>query len=100
MVGKNYSKILYFLGSDFIERSRDLNDCPILQARWCVISMHEMSKCERMLMAFRARNLKPELNCILGTSTRDCMDKIRIGDADLVTLDAADVYVGGRYVFN
>ena len=35
--------------------------------------------------------LKPDLNCIRGRSTRDCMNKIRLGDADLIALDAADV---------
>ena len=99
-----------------------------------------MDKCEDMIMAFAAKNLKPDLNCILGTryaavhramystsdltaltslqfcatshwgnnnysfvylpifcfSTRDCMNKIQMGDADMITLDAADVHVAGR----
>ena len=73
-----------------------LNMCPVRQARWCVISQFEMTKCEDMIMAFAAKALKPDLNCILGQSVRDCMERIRVGDADLVTLDAADVYVAGR----
>ena len=40
--------------------------------------------------------LKPDLNCIRGKSTRDCMDKIRLGDADMIALDAADVFVAGK----
>ena len=56
-----------------------------------------MAKCENMIMAFSAKNLKPDLNCILGESVRDCMDKILQGDADLITLDAADVYIAGRW---
>lgn len=51
-----------------------------------------------MIMAFAAKGLKPDLNCIFGSSIRDCMDKIRTGDADLVSLDAADVYVAGKWV--
>jgi melanoma-associated antigen p97 len=70
--------------------------CPVQQARWCVISRHEMAKCENMIMAFDAKGLKPDLNCVLGLSVRDCMDKIAFGDADLITLDAADVYVAGK----
>jgi len=70
--------------------------CPEPQARWCVISKHEMQKCEDMIMALAAKNLKPDLNCIMGLSVRDCMEKIRVGDADLITLDAADVYVAGK----
>ena len=42
--------------------------------------------------------LKPDLNCIRGRSTRDCVDKIRLGDADMIALDAADVFVAGKYV--
>jgi len=49
-----------------------------------------------MIMAFSAKSLKPDLNCIMGDSVLDCMQKIRIGDADLITLDAADVYVAGK----
>ena len=29
-------------------------------------------------------------------SVRDCMSKIEQGDADMITLDAADVYVAGK----
>lgn len=73
-----------------------LNKCPIQQARWCVVSRYEMAKCENMIMAFAARSLKPDLNCIMGSSVLDCMQKIRIGDADLITLDASDVYTAGK----
>ena len=47
-------------------------------------------------MAFAARNLKPDLNCVMGIDVRDCMSKIQMGDADLITLDAADTYVAGK----
>jgi len=86
-------------GPEVHERLRTLNKCPLQRARWCVISDYEMMKCENMIMAFAARNLKPDLNCIRGESVQDCMYKIKYGDADLITLDAADVYIGGRLVF-
>jgi len=86
------------VGSDVHERLKTLNKCPIQMARWCVISDYEMMKCEHMIMAFAAKNLKPDLNCVMGTSVQDCMYKINTGDADLVTLDAADVYVAGKLV--
>ena len=84
-VGEQYRKMLQIL-----------NTCPVRQARWCVISRYEMKKCERMIMAFDAKNLKPELNCILGTGVRDCMTKISTGDADMISMDAADVYTAGK----
>jgi len=85
-----------WVGEDHRERLLSLNMCPVRQARWCVISDMEMSKCEDMIMAFAAKALKPDLNCIQGRSVRDCMERIRMGDADMITLDAADVYVAGR----
>ena len=85
-----------YTGEEYRERLTLLNTCPEAQARWCVISPNEMAKCENMIMAFAAKGLKPDLNCIRGTSTRDCMDKIRTGDADLMSTDAADVYVAGK----
>ena len=85
-------------GPEVHEKLRTLNKCPLQQARWCIISDYEMAKCENMIMAFAAKNLKPDLNCIRGESVQDCMYKIKFGDADLITLDAADVYSAGRFV--
>ena len=91
---------LYFLfiisGQDLKSRNIILNSCPIPQARWCVISPYEMTKCENMIMAFAARNLKPDLNCVMGDGVQDCIKKIKLGDADLISLDASDVYTAGK----
>ena len=84
------------VGDDLRKRLVVLNSCPLQQARWCVISRHEMLKCENMIMAFAAKNLKPDLNCVLGASAQDCIHKISTGDADLITIDAADVYFAGK----
>ena len=85
-------------GPELRRRLVVLNSCPIQQARWCVISQYEMMKCENMIMAFSAKNIKPDLNCVMGTSVQDCMQLINVGDADLITLDAADVYQAGMLV--
>lgn len=47
-------------------------------------------------MAFSAKNLKPDLNCVMGDNVRDCMNKIKLGDADLMSLDAADTWTAGK----
>lgn len=86
-----------WVGEEHRQRLLILNTCPVQQARWCVVSRYEMDKCENMIMAFAAKGLKPDLNCVLGLSSRDCMEKINMGDADLITLDAADVYVAGKF---
>ena len=89
-------KLFFSSGHEFRHYLEVLNTCPVNHARWCVISTMEMEKCENMIMAFSARNLKPELNCIRADSVRECMDKIAEGDADMVTLDAADIYTAGK----
>ena len=77
-----------------------MNHCPSDAIRWCVISEAEKLKCESMLLAFKAKDLKPELDCLYGRNTTTCMEMIRQGDADLINLDAADVYIAGRCAVN
>ena len=60
------------------------------QVSWCV------NICYLSVKYSYVTGLKPDLNCIRGRSTRDCMDKIRLGDADMIALDAADVFVAGK----
>lgn len=81
---------------EFYNKVSSLNYCPLSYARWCVISQDEKSKCQTMLMAFEAKDLRPRLDCILGSSTDNCMSMIASGDADLMNLDPGDVYVAGR----
>jgi len=85
-----------WVGEEHRQRLIALNTCPLQQVRWCVLDMFEMQKCEDMIMAFSAKNLKPDLNCVMGDNVRDCMTKIEMGDADLISLDAADTYVAGK----
>lgn len=40
--------------------------------------------------------LQPSVDCILDTSTKDCMRKIAEGDADIIALDAGDIYEAGK----
>ncbi|XP_021352485.1 melanotransferrin-like isoform X1 [Mizuhopecten yessoensis] len=81
---------------EFYRKVSSLNYCPLNWARWCVISKDEKSKCQTMLMAFEAKDLRPRLDCILGSSTDNCMSMIANGDADLMNLDPGDVYTAGR----
>jgi melanoma-associated antigen p97 len=96
VAGGSRNSYYTWAGAELYRRLIVLNSCPIHQARWCVISSYEMQKCENMIMAFAAKNLKPDLNCIMGTDVQDCISKIKIGDADLITLDASDIYMAGR----
>lgn len=86
-----------FTGADYIKSLNLLNICPLQVARWCVTSLPEKMKCEDLMMSLKAKNIFPELDCILAESAIGCMELISEGVADLVTLDAGDVYTAGRY---
>ncbi|XP_046549141.1 LOW QUALITY PROTEIN: melanotransferrin-like [Haliotis rubra] len=85
-----------WVGPEFNDVLNKMQRCPLDIARWCVISIAEKIKCESMIMAFKAKDLKPEIDCLLGTNTTQCMDMIAKGDADLMNLDAGDIYIAGR----
>lgn len=72
-----------------------LRRCTVPAVILCVTSDKEFNKCQAMSKAFHAAGLKPELNCKLAQSTLACMQLIKNRDADLVALDAADIYLAG-----
>ncbi|KAF7664353.1 hypothetical protein LDENG_00180080 [Lucifuga dentata] len=66
--------------------------------RWCTVSHPEQRKCAELAKALVAV-LPPaavaafaRLSCVRASSTTDCIDKIRANRADVVTLDAGEVY--------
>ncbi|XP_027002253.1 saxiphilin-like isoform X1 [Tachysurus fulvidraco] len=65
--------------------------------RWCVVSEPEQRKCADLAKALGAAfspaaTLYSQLSCVRAFSTADCLSKIRDNKADLVTLDAGEVY--------
>lgn len=82
--------------NDFYDIMENLNACPLITARLCVISKQEKAKCEMMMMAFNAKDLRPSLDCIKGTGADHCMKLISRGDADMMMLDPGDVYLAGK----
>ncbi|XP_051270223.1 saxiphilin-like [Dicentrarchus labrax] len=68
------------------------------KTRWCTVSDPEQRKCAELAKALVAV-LPPavvaafaRLSCIRASSTTDCIDRIRANRADIVTLDAGEVY--------
>ncbi|XP_030632456.1 saxiphilin-like [Chanos chanos] len=68
------------------------------KTRWCTVSEQEQRKCAELAKALVAV-LPPaavaafaRLSCVRAYSTADCINKIRANRADLVTLDAGEVY--------
>ncbi|XP_011492899.2 melanotransferrin isoform X1 [Oryzias latipes] len=66
--------------------------------RWCTVSSPEQKKCAELAKALVAV-LPPaavadfaRLSCIRASSTGDCMDRIKANRADIVSLDAGEVY--------
>lgn len=66
--------------------------------RWCTVSEPEHRKCAELAKAL-AQALTPavlaafaRLSCVKAYSTTDCISKIRDNKADLVTLDAGELY--------
>ncbi|XP_071768761.1 saxiphilin-like [Centroberyx gerrardi] len=66
--------------------------------RWCTVSDPEQRKCAELAKALVAA-LPPaavaafaRLSCVRAYSTADCVSKIRANRADVVTLDAGEVY--------
>lgn len=84
-----------YLG-DKVKLFDKLRKCPVPPAVLCVVSEKEMEKCHRMKTAFRSQMLKPDLHCIRGYSHLACMHLVQKGEADLVVLEAGDIYRAGH----
>lgn len=91
---------MHFLlvGTEFSSLLTEMNHCPSNTVRWCLTSLAEKLKCEDMIMAFKAKELMPEMDCLYGGNSTNCMEMIWRGDADLINLDAGDIYTAGRWV--
>ncbi|XP_031813184.1 melanotransferrin-like [Sarcophilus harrisii] len=58
--------------------------------RWCVLSAAEIQKCGDMAVAFSRKQLKPDIQCVAGESTRHCMEQIQAKAADVITLSGGE----------
>ncbi|XP_072113075.1 uncharacterized protein [Mobula birostris] len=60
---------------------------------WCTISVAELSKCKDLKDAMS--NYYFNFECIREDSAAACLTAIKAGNADAVTVDGGDIYVGG-----
>ncbi|CAH8595885.1 unnamed protein product [Heterobilharzia americana] len=86
-----------WIDPSFKNALKKLELCPLPTLGWCVIDEFEMSKCQRMSSAFSAKRIQPDMYCLQANSTIDCMRLIKDGYADMVTLEAGDLYIAGKY---
>jgi hypothetical protein len=56
----------------------------------CVRSEIEEQKCRALKLAAMGRRILPTFSCITGESNYDCIQKVKKGEADVVTLGAKD----------
>ena len=86
------------IDDEFKKAIEILEQCPMPGVMWCVIDSDALDKCSRMKLALESIRVKPPLYCILGESTTNCMELISEGYADLMSLDAAELFIGGKYL--
>ncbi|CAI6351931.1 unnamed protein product [Macrosiphum euphorbiae] len=88
-----------FVHGDISDLQNDKMNC----ITWCTLNVQEQSKCLNLSAAIDRdrQRFEPqdfmELVCKPGLNKDDCMMKLENNAADILSLDAGEVYVGGRY---
>ncbi|NXM05978.1 TRFM protein, partial [Tyrannus savana] len=88
-----------WLGDEYLHAMQALSCDPNTlpeSLNWCVVSTEEIWKCGEMAVAFRKKNLKPEIQCISAKTKEECMDLIQKKESDAVVLGGADIYTAGK----
>ncbi|XP_055631307.1 melanotransferrin isoform X2 [Toxorhynchites rutilus septentrionalis] len=93
-IDENNQNFQNYLGSA-LDQIYGVRACPVSRMTLCVTSDAEMDKCIKMRTALKAQLIKPEMLCLKAHSHIDCMRHVNSGQADVVVLDASDVYTGG-----
>ncbi|XP_058831146.1 transferrin 2 isoform X1 [Topomyia yanbarensis] len=93
-IEENNQNFQNYLGSA-LNQIYGVRSCPVGRMTLCVTSDPEMEKCIKMRTALKAQLIKPEMLCLKAHSHVDCMRLVNSGQADVVVLDASDVYTGG-----
>ncbi|XP_053683149.1 melanotransferrin isoform X3 [Sabethes cyaneus] len=93
-IDENNQNFQNYLGAS-LDQIYGVRACPVSRMTLCVTSDAEMEKCIKMRTALKAQLIKPEMLCLKAHSHIDCMRHVNSGQADVVVLDASDVYTGG-----
>ncbi|CAH1266109.1 LTF [Branchiostoma lanceolatum] len=67
------------------------------QVRWCVTSQAEQEKCEQMSTNLDTSDFVtfPTIKCVHADNAEQCMQKIHMNQADVITLDGGDIFQAG-----
>ncbi|NWS72572.1 TRFM protein, partial [Crotophaga sulcirostris] len=96
ITGQNYQE---WLGDEYLHAMQALSCNPNTlpeSLNWCVVSTEEIWKCGEMAVAFKKKNLKPEIQCLSAKSKEECMELIQKKESDAVVLGGADIYTAGK----
>ncbi|KFP16702.1 Melanotransferrin, partial [Egretta garzetta] len=88
-----------WLGDEYLHAMQALSCNPNTlpeSLNWCVVSTEEIWKCGEMGVAFKKKNLKPEVQCISAKTKEQCMELIQKRESDAVVLGGADIYTAGK----
>ncbi|XP_018017219.1 melanotransferrin-like, partial [Hyalella azteca] len=94
-VPRSHQNFKKYLSADILRHINIVRSCPVSNMTLCVTSRIEFAKCLQMRMALNAQLLKPEVKCLNGGSSYECMAAIHNRDADVAVLEAGDVYTAG-----
>lgn len=95
----NYQNLFFFTAQDFIvDNSVNFSN----NITWCTTSPEEQKKCiafslavERDMISFGSDYKK--IICKQGANKDDCMSLLDQEHGDITSLDAGEVFIGGRY---
>ncbi|XP_078597834.1 uncharacterized protein LOC144873914 isoform X1 [Branchiostoma floridae x Branchiostoma japonicum] len=66
------------------------------QVRWCVTADAEREKCEQLSRTMESHDVTfPTIKCVQADNAEQCMQKIHMNQADVITLDGGDIYQAG-----
>uniref|UniRef100_A0A1E1WVR2 Putative transferrin n=1 Tax=Tityus obscurus TaxID=1221240 RepID=A0A1E1WVR2_TITOB len=88
---------LSYLGEFRYTMDRESDECPPKTVRFCTTSEQGVNKCNDLNKMTKSRRINAGVECVLEASVADCINAVKEGRADLITLDGGDVYRAGRY---
>lgn len=74
----------------------ELPKCEKKSVKLCLSSGIEDMKCKALSRVAYSRGLRPTIDCFYANSHSACLFAVESGQADIVTLDAGDVYLASK----
>lgn len=69
---------------------------PRRSVRWCVTTETALGKCKHLKKAAFSRDIRPEFDCVRESSVEKCLEVIRDGGADIITVDPVDALTAAK----